>query len=75
MKCRHFRSGFVVVASLAAGLLLTVGVQAQDSKPATSAATPRTADGKPDLSGMWGGRGGGGDAGGGAVATKDGLWG
>jgi len=71
MKCRHFRSGFVVVASLAAGLLLTVGAQAQDSKPATSAATPRTADGKPDLSGMWGGRGGGGDAGGGAADEGD----
>jgi hypothetical protein len=60
----YFRSGFTVAIALAAGMFLAAGAQAQNAASAGSVATPHTADGKPDLSGMWGGRGGGGDAGG-----------
>jgi len=76
MKHRNFRLGFTVIVAVAAILLFTYGARAQNygapaQKPAASssasaAATPHTADGHPDLSGMWGGgrAGGGGDLGG-----------
>ncbi len=69
MRHRHFRFGFVAVIGVAAGLMLTSGALAQNAST-SSAATPHTADGKPDLSGMWGGRGGG-DAGTGQVDEGD----
>jgi len=64
MKHRLCRYGYTSVVTLAVGLLFASGALAQ-SASTSSAATPHTADGKPDLSGMWGGRGGGGDGGGG----------
>ena len=60
----------VIGISLAA--LLAANAQAQN-KPATNgtvAATPRTADGKPDLSGRWGGGGGGAGGAGGVQAIE-----
>jgi len=71
MKHRYFGFGFTAVVAVA-GLMLTSGAWAQNAAPA-SVATPRTADGHPDFSGMWGGRGGGGggDAGAGQVDEGD----
>jgi hypothetical protein len=62
----------VISASLAAMLLVSTDVQAQ-TRPAsngTPAATPRAADGKPDLTGRWGGGGGGAGGGGGVQAIE-----
>jgi hypothetical protein len=61
MKPRTIRFGFIIVVAVAVGLVLALGAQAQ------KAATPRTADGKPDLNGMWGAMRGGGDGGGAKV--------
>ena len=69
MRLRNVCFGFTAIVAVTAGLVLTRGARAQNygaaaAKPSTSSAsvaTPRTPDGKPDLSGMWnGGRGGGG---------------
>jgi hypothetical protein len=70
MKLLNFRFGFVAVVAIASGLLLANGARAQygagaaAQKPSASASpsveTPRLPNGKPDFSGMWAGRGGGG---------------
>lgn len=53
MKRRFFRSGLTPAVLMAAGLVVTAGVEAQHAVQKSSVATPRTPDGKPDLSGMW----------------------
>ena len=53
---RRFAYGLLAATVLAAAAL---SGQAGAQAPAAPAATPRTADGKPDLNGMWGGAGGG----------------
>lgn len=68
MTCRSFRYNVIATVAMAAGLVLTPLAEAQVApreggggvrKEQTSAvATPRLADGKPDLSGFWGGGGG-----------------
>jgi hypothetical protein len=59
-----------LAASIAAAALAMAGsAHAQSNGAAPAAATPRTADGKPDLTGMWGGGGGGG---GGRPVAEDG---
>jgi len=82
MNLRNVRFGFVTVVAVASGLLLASGARAQGTAgtsgqkaPAASVATPRLANGKPDFSGMWGGRGGGdgedGPGGGSGVPTPE----
>jgi hypothetical protein len=55
MKRRFFGwGGLAVVVVVAAGLMMTASVQAQNYAGGTSSvSTPHTPDGKPDLSGMW----------------------
>jgi len=59
MKRRLFCYGVIGAVAMAASLMLAPWAGAQDAAP-SSAPTPRMPDGKPDLSGMWGGPGGGG---------------
>jgi len=71
MKLLDFRFGFVAVVAVASGLVLAHGARAQNGagasaqKPSASSSpsveTPRLPNGKPDLSGMWGGRGNAGE--------------
>ena len=56
MTCHTFRFGVSAAIAIALGLGLQFGAAAQTVTP--TASTPRTSDGKPDLSGMWGGGGG-----------------
>jgi hypothetical protein len=51
MKDGLFRSSVTTAVAVAASLILTSGAAAQN---ASSVSTPRTPDGKPDLSGFWG---------------------
>lgn len=69
MTSRFVRCSVVAALALAAGLVLTLSVEAQSAAPAGVAAaqnqtsavpTPRLPNGKPDLGGFWGGGGGGG---------------
>jgi hypothetical protein len=53
MKSRLFRSSVTAAVAMAAGLLLASGVVAQNAAPKSSVSTPRMANGKPDLSGVW----------------------
>lgn len=53
MKCRLFRSSVAAAVIVAAGLILTCDVAAQGSAAVSSAATARTAEGRPDLTGVW----------------------
>lgn len=55
MKHRVFHFGLAVAVVVAAGLMLTAWVEAQHAAPTSSVSTPRTPDGKSDLSGMWDG--------------------
>jgi hypothetical protein len=57
MKRRFFEcSGLAAAVIVAAGLILTAPTQAQSNAGGTTVSTPRTPDGKPDLSGTWNGR-------------------
>ena len=60
MTCRSLRFSVIAAAAVTAGLVLTPLAEAQETRPneATSVPTPRTPDGKPDLSGFWAGGGG-----------------
>jgi len=72
MASRCIRDSVIAAVAVAAGLVLTPLAEAQYETPAGAAAaprsqaspvaTPRLANGKPDLSGFWGGGGGGGAA-------------
>ena len=71
MTCRFIRCSLITAVAVAAGLMLTPLAEAQYGTPPGGAAqapqnqtvaTPRTPDGKPDLSGFWGGGGGDGGA-------------
>ena len=64
MTWRSLRVGVVAAAAVAAGFVLAPLADAQEApqSQAASVATPRTPDGKPDLSGFWAGGGGGGGA-------------
>ncbi len=82
MTCRFVRYTLITAAAVVAGLTLTRSAEAQSAAPARGAApqnqtapvpTPRTPDGKPDLSGFWGGAGGGGEDGGAQVDEKGNL--
>jgi hypothetical protein len=54
MKRRFFQYGGLVAVVVASGLVMTASVEAQSYAAGTpSVSTPRTPDGKPDLSGMW----------------------
>src|ERR1700724_2455149 len=57
MKRRFFQyCGLATAVVVAAGLMIIRSVEAQNyASGATSVSTPRTPDGKPDLSGMWNG--------------------
>jgi hypothetical protein len=72
---RHVVAAMTVVASvslLAGALFVTIGAQSRPAGggAAASVPTPRTADGKPDLNGRWGGGGGGGAGAGGVQAIE-----
>jgi hypothetical protein len=62
MNLRSIRFNFSAMIAVAAGLLLTSGALAQNAST-SPVATPHTAATKPDLSGMWNGRNGGGGGG------------
>ena len=68
MASRCIRDNVIAACAVAAGLVLTPLAEAQYEAPAggpapqtqtSSVATPRLPNGKPDLSGFWGGGGGG----------------
>ena len=57
------RKRFGIAAALAAAMtVVSLAAQAPAQAPQQNVPTPRTANGHPDLSGMWGGGGGGGGA-------------
>jgi hypothetical protein len=71
MTSRFVRYSLITALAVVAWLVLTPSAEAQYAAPegapapqsqASSAATPRMPDGKPDLGGWWGGGGGGGGA-------------
>jgi hypothetical protein len=64
MTRRSLRCTVVAAVAMAAGLVFapTAGAQEGRQDAAASVPTPRTPDGKPDLSGFWAGGGGGGGA-------------
>ena len=73
MMSRSVRYGISVAVAVAAFAMMTTSWAAAQNAaaPGTEVQTPRTADGHPDLSGMWGGGGGGGDADAGAGADNN----
>src|ERR1700682_4532281 len=72
MRLSHYPAIAVAVAICAGSVDIdaqqrAAGLRADGAGAAVP--TPRTADGHPDLSGLWNGRGGGGGAGGGGLAA------